>query len=316
MEPGIYIAGTGRNGLFEGLTPEELAGFHPSWQRDVNGFAPWDKIRLPATGEFEDSLTAWKSRTGPAGACTLVCGRCSSTMDGLRSLIDAVGMAPWDCLIAAEQQKGRGQTHRSWISPPGNLYVSWYWPNPGELSGASPGWQAMASLMAGELVATVLESMGVRVFIKWPNDLLIDDRKVCGILVEHRGGHLIVGIGLNLASAPLMAQLTDAFAVKPVSLKDLGLQVTPLEFWKQMFETGRSRFYHLVQSMTPAAFVGLLKKRLAWQGHTVTIRISPDEAFIAEIAGLAADGGLIIEKNGKTRVIYNGSVLPAGNIHF
>ncbi|MFP3981448.1 MAG: biotin--[acetyl-CoA-carboxylase] ligase [Desulfobacterales bacterium] len=315
MEPGIYIAGSGRNGLFDGLAPEELAGFHPSWQRDVDRLRPWDKTRLPAAGQFEDRLAAWKSRKGRSDACTLVCGRCTSTMDGLRSLIDVIGMAPWDCLIAVEQQKGRGQMQRSWISPAGNLYASWYWPNPGEINGAAPGWQAMASLMAGELVATVLDSMGVRVCIKWPNDLLIEDRKVCGILVEHRGGHLIVGIGLNLASAPPLEQLTDAFAIKPASLRELDLQVTPLEFWMQMLEIGRSRFYHLVQSMTPAAFVALVKKRLAWQGHTVTIRISRDEAFTAEIVGLAADGGLIIEKNGKTRVIYNGSILPGGNIH-
>ncbi|MFP3999762.1 MAG: hypothetical protein ACLFUN_07955, partial [Desulfobacterales bacterium] len=100
------------------------------------------------------------------------------------------------------------------------------------------------------------------------------------------------------------------------SLRDAGLEITPLEFWSRLAQAGRSRFYQLLEAMTPDAFVELVHKRLAWKGCRVTVRKSEHDAYIAQIQGLSADGGLIVETNGKTRVIYTGSILPEDNIRF
>lgn len=317
MEPGIYILAEGVSGLFEPLDTDGLAAAHPAWAEDVRRLGPWSEVTIPFKGRPGGGIAALRSGSGSEVSTTLICGRCSSTMDGVRYLIDTAGLEPWDCLMAVEQQQGRGQTQRCWISPPGNLYVSWYWPDPGGVKGGSEGWRAMASLMAGELTGSVLESFGADIRIKWPNDLLADDRKVCGILVENRAGRLIVGIGLNLASAPDRNELTDAFAIPAASLKDAaGLEITPLEFWDRLAKTGRNRFYQLVEAITPDAFVELVHKRLAWKGSRVTVRKSEQDAYTAEILGLSADGGLIVETNNKTRVIYTGSILPEDNIGF
>ncbi|MFW6010922.1 MAG: biotin--[acetyl-CoA-carboxylase] ligase [Desulfosalsimonas sp.] len=311
MEPGIYILAEAGNSLFEGLNPEGLSACHPAWADDVKRFGPWsESVIHPGTGCSGLKITAWRSGTAAGDSASLICGRCSSTMDCLRFLIDSLGLSPWDCMIASEQKKGRGQRDRSWLSPPGNLYVSWYWPDPGKKEGAAPGWQAMASLMAGLITAETLESFGLKVRIKWPNDLLVNDRKVCGILVENRGGHLIVGIGLNLAHAPKKEGLRDPFAVPAASLKDAGFEITPLEFWSRLAEAGRRRFYQLVGSVSPETFVELLHGRLAWKGEKVTIRKSPDEAYTAEILGLSPDGGLVINRESHTESIYTGSILP------
>src|SRR3546814_7105530 len=98
------------------------------------------------------------------------------------------------------QTAGRGRRGRSWISPFGaNLYLSiaWSWPAwPPELSALS--------LAIGVACAKVIENHGIAdVRLKWPNDLLVDDRKLGGILIEHRGEaggacRVVVGIGLNL----------------------------------------------------------------------------------------------------------------------
>lgn len=314
MEPGIYILSEGVKGLFEALDADALASAHPAWAADVRRLSPWHEVKIPFKDGPGGVLAAMRSGSGPAVSATMVCGRCSSTMDGLRHMIDSAGLEPWDCLLAVEQMQGRGQTQRSWISPPGNLYVSWYWPDPGGSWAANAGWRSMASLMAGELTAYVLESFGAHVRIKWPNDLLIEDRKVCGILVENRSGFLVVGIGLNLASAPGEKELTDAFAVPAASLRDCGLEITPLEFWYRLSDTGRSRFYQILEAFTPESFVDLVHGRLAWKGRRVTVRKSEQEAFPAQIRGLSRDGGLIVETNGRTEVLYTGSILPAGNI--
>ncbi|MCF8028038.1 MAG: biotin--[acetyl-CoA-carboxylase] ligase [Desulfobacteraceae bacterium] len=313
MQPGLYLLGSDKKPLFEAIDPDGLAGLHPAWEKDVNRLSPWVRTET-ASGHEGSGFAGWRSGSCRPENRLFVCGKCASTMDAIRELI-ACGLSPWDGLIAVQQQKGRGQMERTWISPPGNLYVSWYWPDLESIDGASPGWRAMASLLAGQVAAEALESFGADVRIKWPNDLLVNDCKICGILVEHRAGHLIVGIGINLATAPPNDRLTDAFAIPAVSLLQLGIEVSPMELMLHMAETGRSRIRQLVKTLKPEEFVMQLQKRLAWVGQPVTIRRSHQEAVLGEIRGLAADGGLIVRINGKTSVIYTGSILPAENIH-
>lgn len=107
-------------------------------------------------------------------------------------------------VIANEQTDGKGRFGRSWISPKGGLYATFILaPDP------------LLSLKAGLAVARVLQSAGIEAGLKWPNDVLVEDRKIAGILIEADGDHSLVGIGLNLTAAPLetatcVAQHTDA----------------------------------------------------------------------------------------------------------
>lgn len=103
-------------------------------------------------------------------------------------------------IIADEQTGGRGRFHRRWISPPGvNLYCSVIL-DPASVSGDVQ----LVTLAAAVAVASAIrEDAGINAEIKWPNDILVNSRKVCGILVEMRsmGGSprlLIVGIGVNV----------------------------------------------------------------------------------------------------------------------
>lgn len=110
-------------------------------------------------------------------------------------------------LFAELQTAGRGRRGRQWVSPFGaNLYLSvaWSWPAwPRELSALS--------LAVGVACAEALETLGIRsVRLKWPNDLLVDGRKLGGILIEHRGEaggacRVVIGIGLNLRMAQTQA---------------------------------------------------------------------------------------------------------------
>jgi BirA family biotin operon repressor/biotin-[acetyl-CoA-carboxylase] ligase len=106
-----------------------------------------------------------------------------STQDAARGL-------PLGSVVVADQQTaGRGRLGRRWDAPPGSaLLASFVLPS-----------RPLASLAAGVAAAV---ACGESVRLKWPNDLLVDGRKLAGILVEQRGARCVVGIGVNLTWAP------------------------------------------------------------------------------------------------------------------
>lgn len=115
-----------------------------------------------------------------------------STNDSVRAL-----QGPWAVCLAEHQSRGRGRRGRAWTSPPGgNLYLSLRRDGP---SGAHrPG---ALTLSLGLAAAEALRAAtGVAVGVKWPNDLVVADRKLGGLLVEQIGATCqIVGLGLNIS---------------------------------------------------------------------------------------------------------------------
>ncbi|HED24401.1 MAG TPA: biotin--[acetyl-CoA-carboxylase] ligase [Firmicutes bacterium] len=312
MKPGLYLLAEDRSTLFSAADPAELAAAHPCWAKDLQRLEPWAKTVLPGKSANGRGMAAWRSGFYSADSASLVCGSCSSTMDALRYLIDELGLSPWDGLLAVEQKEGRGRRSHSWISPPGNLYVSWALPLLEEGRGTVNRWQAVASLLVGELTAAVLDTYGLKTAVKWPNDILVDDKKICGILVENRDGRTVVGVGLNLGHAPRGNKLKEPPAAEAASLQEVGVSVTPLELWFSFAKTGRRRYDQIVGSMSPEEFTKLLQHRLAWKGRTVLIKMNDDQGYLAEIKGLSPDGGLLIIREGKFETVYTGSIYPAG----
>ena len=119
-----------------------------------------------------------------------------STMDEARREIRQ-GAAAGTVIIAGEQTGGRGRLKRAWLSPPRNIALSIIlYPHTTDL----PYLIMIASLAAAQSIETVT---GRNTQVKWPNDILIDGKKVCGILIENevKGNEVafsIIGIGINV----------------------------------------------------------------------------------------------------------------------
>ena len=125
-----------------------------------------------------------------------------STMDVAHAW--AAGGAPEGALVvAARQEQGRGRLGRTWLSPEGGLYCSLIL-RPQRPAAEVPQLSLVAGLAAAEAVR---DAAGVYPSIRWPNDLLVRNRKLAGILTEARGGAVVVGLGINIAADP--AQLPD-----------------------------------------------------------------------------------------------------------
>jgi BirA family biotin operon repressor/biotin-[acetyl-CoA-carboxylase] ligase len=131
-----------------------------------------------------------------------------------------------EALLAEYQTAGRGRRGRTWLAPPGGaicLSFSWVFAEVPRDLGA-------LGLVIGVCALQALQRLGVvGVGLKWPNDLLIKDRKLGGILIELRAESsgpacVVIGIGLNVAlGAPLLEQIA-ATGLAPVDLVSAGLK--------------------------------------------------------------------------------------------
>lgn len=101
-------------------------------------------------------------------------------------------------VIAEAQSAGRGRYRRTWVSHHGNFYASFIF--------SAPERDSRLSYMVAVAIAETIMSFGIIPTIKWPNDILIDGKKVCGVLIEYAGAFVIVGIGINIKSNPTVAE--------------------------------------------------------------------------------------------------------------
>jgi BirA family biotin operon repressor/biotin-[acetyl-CoA-carboxylase] ligase len=200
-------------------------------------------------------------------------------------------------LRAIEQTAGRGRQGRAWVSPPGNLYAS-------TLVRLRPGDPSPATLAMVAAVALdeVLRAYGATPIIKWPNDLLIGEAKLTGILLERSGHAVVVGIGVNLAHHPAgLDRAVTSLAAQGLGAPDPDLFLRDLA---EAFARGLAQWR-----------VGLEAIRRRWlerahpSGTALTARL-PDKAAIDGLFdGLDADGALRLRlASGEVQVIHAGDV--------
>jgi len=95
-------------------------------------------------------------------------------------------------VVADEQTKGKGRMGREWLSPIGGLYLSIITKK-----------NHLLPLISGVAVACSLQKFGLSIRIKWPNDVMVGDKKISGILIECLDDFAVVGVGVNIDKTPL-----------------------------------------------------------------------------------------------------------------
>lgn len=149
-------------------------------------------------------------------------------------------------IVAQAQSAGRGRYRRTWVSHHGNVYASF-------IFDATERDPRIAYSVAVAVAETII-SYGITPQIKWPNDILIDGAKVCGILIEYAGPFVIVGIGVNIKTNPTV----DAYQttrldkyVSDISVTDfLGCLMRQLDRWmKRDFASVRARWMDLATAI-------------------------------------------------------------------
>lgn len=116
-------------------------------------------------------------------------------------------------VVAGRQTAGRGRHGRQWASPVGNLYASVLLQNPCEIAIAS-----QLGFVAGLAIHDAISATGLqvpRLTLKWPNDVLLDGKKIAGLLLEAQTApknrlNIVIGFGVNVASPPANPQYPAA----------------------------------------------------------------------------------------------------------
>jgi BirA family biotin operon repressor/biotin-[acetyl-CoA-carboxylase] ligase len=146
-----------------------------------------------------DAAALTRSLVVPGGfwRSVTVTGQTGSTNADL--LAQAANGAPeGTVLVANEQSAGRGRMGRRWVSPPGAALMFSFVLRPAGVSPAKRGW---IPLLAGVAVASAVFSVtGLDARLKWPNDVLIGEAKLAGILAEQSGDAIVTGIGINVST--------------------------------------------------------------------------------------------------------------------
>lgn len=176
-----------------------------------------------------------------------------------------------EVILADAQKKGRGRMERLWSSPVGNLYFSLVLCP--KISAAEVSQISFVAIVALQrVVSRALQNV---VEVKWPNDLLIDGKKVAGLLLESKiSGNdcefVIVGIGVNIASNPLNT-------IFPAGcLKDFGVNILPQDLLKFFLD----EFEKIYQSWGDFGFGGVRKlwlKNAYRLGKEIGVKIDEEE---------------------------------------
>ena len=155
------------------------------------------------------------------------------------------------------------------------------------------------ALRAGLAVCRTLEGLGMTARVRWPNDILVGDRKICGILTEADARWFLIGVGLNLR-LPTAAD-PARFATPPTAL-ERHLPAPP-----GRAELGARLDGALETALTDIHWHGDLDARLAWRGELVRITGEAEERS-GQLLGLDPSGALLLQGPGGTARVFSGSL--------
>ncbi|MFA4994834.1 MAG: biotin--[acetyl-CoA-carboxylase] ligase [Bdellovibrionales bacterium] len=222
----------------------------------------------------------------------------TSTNDDVKAAAEkgeAEGLVVW----ALTQTAGRGRQGRAWQSPKGNLYFSFLWRPPIPIR-AWGNYSFVVALAIHEIVQEFLPK--AKVELKWPNDVLVEGKKISGILLETGKDWLVVGVGVNVEHVP------ETPLYPTTSLAAEKAKLLPLDEILNKILKALGVWYERMNAE------GFAPVRDAWfecaRKGEMRVRLPAGGEMLGEFVDLDAEGNLILRlKDGTTRKISAGDVL-------
>ena len=215
------------------------------------------------------------------------------------------GAAEGLCILARQQSAGRGRHGRAWISEPDSgLYFSIILRPKIE-----PRFITLITLMAGVAAYDTIAEYGVEPDIKWVNDILVREDKICGILAEsietRTGSAVILGIGINLTSS----SFPDDLRASATSIEmDTGKKIAPAEIAAHLTRH-LTPFYKLLSDGAYGAIIDHWRQRSSYYSEKAVRIESHGETFAGVSDGLEPNGALRVRMDdGSVRIVDSADV--------
>ena len=215
-----------------------------------------------------------------------------------------------DAVVIAEQQSGgRGRMKRKWLSPRGGVWVSVV---------LKPAVPTVTSTMLPFVAAiavcdAIKEATNLAVTLKWPNDVMVEGKKVAGILLDLSAeaetvNYAVIGIGINANVDTTKLKIDREGRPAVTSLADeLGHDVNRLQLAKMLLEK-IERFYLALEKNGPAAIIAEWRKRSDMMGKKVDV-IQQDKRYDGVAADVNDDGSLRLRTARGNMNVTSGDVL-------
>lgn len=212
-----------------------------------------------------------------------------------------------DIILAESQTMGRGRNNRKWYSKKSQgLYFSILLKNTMDLHELN-----FLSLLAATSINRVLQKMGFTCKIKWPNDIYINDKKICGILIENimdsNINNTIIGIGINVNTDSFDDQLKDR--ASSLYLESNRQKFNSYKILYRILKSLEEDILTYMTNMDTSDFIDYIKSNSMNLGRTISLNLS-GELITGILLDILPDGSIkILDKNNHSLVINYGEII-------
>lgn len=212
-------------------------------------------------------------------------------------------------VISEEQTKGKGRIGRTWDSKKSEGIWMSIILKPNIIPHKAP----FLTLIAGASIIKSLNNLGINASIKWPNDIIINNKKICGILTElsseiERINHIVLGIGINVKTMEFSQEICNI----ATSLYKEGYNVSRVDLVQSILEEFEELYLEYINNNDKEKTLDICRKYSAIIDKDIYI-INGDNKELVKCLDINEDGNLIInDKNGIMREILSGEVSIRG----
>ena len=214
-------------------------------------------------------------------------------------------------VVADKQESGKGRRGRSWVSPSGTGIFMTLMIKPD----INPNNASMLTLVAALAVAKAITSVtGEEALIKWPNDIVVNSKKVCGILTEMNAqfdyiNHIVVGIGINVHNESFpeeISQMASSLMIEAGGKRFHRAQIIAetMSYFEQYYDT-------FLKTQDLSALVREYDELLVNRNKSVMV-LDPKEPFDGKAMGITPKGELIVETWESRKLVSSGEVSVRG----
>lgn len=214
-------------------------------------------------------------------------------------------------VVADKQESGKGRRGRSWVSPSGTGIFMTLMIKPD----INPNNASMLTLVAALAVAKAITSVtGEEAMIKWPNDIVVNSKKVCGILTEMNAqfdyiNHIVVGIGINVHNESFpeeISQMASSLMIEAGGKRFHRAQIIAetMSYFEQYYDT-------FLKTQNLSALVREYDELLVNRNKSVRV-LDPKEPFDGKAMGITPKGELIVDTWESRKLVSSGEVSVRG----